>query len=81
MLSPVLLLLCWIDQKQTAAISALFIFVNSEAGLFGQLIKGIQFGADMYRYVAVAFAGGMCAAYLGALRFRQAVLRTILAVC
>uniref|UniRef100_UPI003D7F82EC sulfite exporter TauE/SafE family protein n=1 Tax=Pedobacter sp. TaxID=1411316 RepID=UPI003D7F82EC len=37
-LSPVLLLLKWTDQKQAAAISAAFIFVNSVAGLGGQLI-------------------------------------------
>eukprot|EP01132_Coremiostelium_polycephalum_P017973 gene17973-21460_t len=42
-LSPILLLLKWTDQKQTAAISAAFIFVNSVAGLGGQLIKGITF--------------------------------------
>jgi uncharacterized membrane protein YfcA len=38
-LSPVLLLLKWTDQKQAAAISALFIFVNSLSGLAGQLTK------------------------------------------
>ena len=38
-LSPVLLLLKWSDMKQTAAISALFIFVNSVSGLAGQLTK------------------------------------------
>lgn len=42
-LSPVLLLLKWSDMKQTAAISALFIFVNSISGLMGQLYKGINF--------------------------------------
>ena len=57
-LSPVLLLLKWSDMKQTAAISALFIFVNSLSGLAGQLQKGINFSPDMYAYVGVAFAGG-----------------------
>lgn len=61
-LLPVLLLLKWTNQKQTAAISALFIFVNSVAGLAGQLVKGIQFTADMYSFVAVAFAGGLLGA-------------------
>jgi hypothetical protein len=37
--------------KQTAAISAIFIFVNSLSGLAGQLQKGINFSADMYAYV------------------------------
>lgn len=79
-LSPILLLLKWTDQKQTAAISALFIFVNSLAGLAGQLTKGIQFSTDMYWYVTIAFVGGFCGAYLGALRFKQTILKNILAL-
>ena len=69
-LSPVLLLLKWTDLKQTAAISALFIFVNSAAGLAGQLTKGNPFSNEMILLVAVAFAGGLCGAYLGASRFK-----------
>jgi uncharacterized membrane protein YfcA len=78
-LSPILLLLKWTDQKQTAAISALFIFVNSIAGLMGQLQKGIQFSSDMYAYVAIAFAGGLAGAWFGALKFKQNILKNILA--
>lgn len=78
-LSPVLLLLKWTDQKQTAAISAAFIFVNSVAGLGGQLVKGFQFNQEMFAYVAVAFAGGICGAYFGALKFPQTVLKNVLA--
>src|SRR5690606_28633979 len=73
-LSPILLLLCWTDQKQTAAISALFIFMNSVSGLAGQLTKGITFSPDMFTYVAVAFVGGLLGAYLGALKFNQNIL-------
>lgn len=78
-LSPVLLLLKWADQKQAAAISALFIFVNSISGLAGQLIKGIHFTSDMYLYVLIAFAGGLAGAYFGALRVSQNVLKNVLA--
>jgi uncharacterized protein len=78
-LSPILLMLKWTDQKQTAAISALFIFVNSISGLFGQLTQGIQLSADMFVYVVVAFAGGLAGAYFGALKFKQAILKNILA--
>lgn len=78
-LSPILLLLKWTNQKQTAAISALFIFVNSLSGLAGQLTKGIHLSADMYWYVIIAFAGGLCGAYFGALRFKQTLLKNILA--
>ena len=79
LLSPILLLLKWADQKQTAAISALFIFVNSVSGLAGQLTKGIHLTENMYTYVIVAFAGGLCGAYFGALQFKQAILKNVLA--
>ena len=78
-LSPILLLLKWTNQKQTAAISALFIFVNSAAGLAGQLTKGIYFSREMIAYVAVAFVGGLCGAYMGSLKFPQTVLKNLLA--
>jgi uncharacterized membrane protein YfcA len=79
-LSPALLLLGWTDQKQTAAISAIFIFVNSFSGLAGQLVKGIRFSPDMLTYVAIAFLGGLAGAYLGARKFNQASIRTLLAI-
>src|SRR5688572_7480827 len=79
-LSPVLLLLKWTDMKQTAAISALFIFVNSLAGLAGLFTKGIQFSPDMYLYVAVDFAGGICGAYFGSLKLNQNFLEYLLAI-
>lgn len=79
LLSPILLLLQWTGQKETAAISALFIFVNSLSGLAGQLTKGIQLTNDMYLYVLIAFAGGLCGAYFGALKFGQGILKNVLA--
>ena len=79
-LSPVLLLLKWTDMKQTAAISALFIFVNSLSGFIAQLIKGISFSTDMYAYVAVAFIGGLCGAYFGSLKLNQKFLKYLLAI-
>ena len=79
-LSPILLLLKWTNQKETAAISALFIFVNSIAGLAGQFSKGIHFSPDMIGYVVIAFAGGLCGAWLGSIRFPQTVLKNLLAL-
>lgn len=79
-LSPLLIFFNWTDQKQTAAISALFIFVNSASGLMGQLTNGIQFSSDMFVYVAVAFAGGIAGAYFGSMKFRQTVMKKVLAL-
>jgi len=79
-LSPVLLLLAWTNQKQTAAISALFIFVNSMSGLAGQLTKGIEFQSGMVAFVGVAFVGGSLGAWFGARRFNQNILKYLLAI-
>ncbi|HLO38588.1 MAG TPA: sulfite exporter TauE/SafE family protein [Lacibacter sp.] len=78
-LSPVLLMLKWANMKQAAAISALFIFVNSLSGLAGQLTKGIQFTTDMYLYVVIAFAGGLAGAYFGSVKLKQGMLKYMLA--
>lgn len=77
-LSPILLLLKWTSQKQTAAISALFIFVNSCAGLAGQFSKGIHFSSDMVTFAGIAFLGGIFGAYFGALKFNQNILKQVL---
>jgi uncharacterized membrane protein YfcA len=79
-LSPVLLMLKWTNQKQTAAISALFIFVNSMAGLGGQLSKGIVVESEMFIFAGIAFVGGSLGGWLGASRFNQQVLKYLLAV-
>lgn len=78
-LSPLLLMFKWTDQKQTAAISALFIFVNSLSGLIGQWTKGIEFNTNMLGYVGVAFVGGFLGAYFGAMKFNQKLLKILLA--
>lgn len=79
-LSPVLLLLNWTNQKQTAAISALFIFVNSIAGLAGQFSKGIHFDYTVFGFVAIAFIGGLGGAWLGSLKLNQTFLKYTLAI-
>jgi uncharacterized membrane protein YfcA len=79
LLSPVLLMLRWTDQRQTAAVSALFIFVNSLAGLGGQLTKGVALGQEMLLPVAVALTCGLLGAWTGAFRYGQNALRYTLA--
>jgi len=80
LLSPVLILLKWTNQKQTAAISAAFIFVNSVAGLGGMFTKEIAFTSNMLLYIVFAFAGGLIGAYLASKRLSQNGLKYVLAV-
>ncbi len=79
-LSPLLILLGWSDVKRAAAVSSLFILVNSMAGLAGQLQQGLNFSQDMVVMVGIALVGGICGSYFGAFRFNQKTLKTCLSV-
>lgn len=79
-LSPILILLYSMNQKQAAAISALFIFVNSFAGLSGQLAKGVNIDPQIYLYVIVAFVGGFLGSYLGASKLNHRALKYVLSL-
>jgi len=79
-LSPILILLYNMNQKQAAAISAIFIFVNSFAGLTGQLAKGVNIDTQIYLYVTIAFIGGMLGSYLGAVKLNQRSLKYVLSL-
>ena len=63
LLSPVLLMIRWTQQKQTAAISAAFIFVNSAAGLLGFMQQHTPWIIDSQKTGGVADAemAGRCA--------------------
>ncbi|MBP8724375.1 MAG: sulfite exporter TauE/SafE family protein [Saprospiraceae bacterium] len=78
-LSPLLLLLHWSNLRQTAAISALFIFVNSLSGLAGMGTQAIGWSSQMMAMIATATAGGLAGSYGGAMKFSDTALRRILA--
>jgi len=78
-LSPILLLLGWTNVKETAAISAIFIFLNSTAGILGLLSSGTEFSPHLLYWVGVAFVGGLLGAYVGSFRMSVVKLRYLLA--
>lgn len=78
-LSPILLLLGWTNVKETAAISAIFIFLNSTAGILGLLSTGTNFSPNLFYWVAVAFIGGLLGAYVGSFKMSYLKLRYLLA--
>ena len=79
-LSPLMLAFGWAGMKQTALTSAVFIFVNSAAGLAGLYSKGFTFGNDLYLWLIVAFAGGLIGSRLGSRTLSSDVLKKMLAV-
>jgi uncharacterized membrane protein YfcA len=78
-LSPLMLFFRWATTRQTAATSALFIFVNSLSGLSSLLAKGYAPDPQQYAWIAVAFAGGLVGGYLGSRRYSVPMLRYVLA--
>ena len=77
-LSPLVILMKWAGTKQTAAISAFFIVVNSIAGLAGRFVRGgLEVGAIWPFIIAAAF-GGMFGSYWGASKLTSRVLRQLL---
>ncbi|MHA8062197.1 sulfite exporter TauE/SafE family protein [Aquirufa beregesia] len=80
-LSPLMLLMRWATLKQTAAVSALFIFVNSLSGLYGQIQKGgIQVTDNFQWAVAATVLGGLLGSYYGSQKFNVPTLRYLLAI-
>ena len=79
-LSPVLLLFGWASMKQTAAISALFILVNSISGLFGFVIQGGLLPASASVLVVLALIGGLVGAFFGSKKYNSSQLRYVLAL-
>lgn len=78
-LTPIILLLHWGNMKEAAAVSALFIWVNSAAGLLGQLKSGVTFEIETLVLVVIALIGGVLGGYFGSKKFNNTNLRYILA--
>lgn len=78
-LSPVLILFKWATTKQTLGIAALFIFINSAAGLAGDYHKMQRIPIEAAYFAPAALAGGMLGSWLGAKKLDSPILRLLLA--
>jgi uncharacterized membrane protein YfcA len=78
-LSPIILLLKWGKMKEVAAVSALFIWVNSASGMLGQISIGVKIDTQAFILVGVAIIGGFLGSYFGSRRFNNKILRYMLA--
>jgi uncharacterized protein len=84
-LTPTLLWRRWAAVKQTAAISAAFILVNSLAGLVGYF-RGHEVGSiglatgELALFCLAVMMGGTLGAYLGSNRFSVVTIKRILGV-
>ena len=80
-LSPLLLMLGWAGTKQTSAVAAPFILVNSLAGLAAGFVAGTTALPDSTWLLAGAvLIGGWLGAEYGSRRFANPVVRRVLAI-
>ena len=80
-LSPLLLILGWAGTKQTSAVAAPFILVNSIAGLAGAFMaKSTTLPSYVWILVAVVLVGGWLGAEYGSRRFTNPLIRRMLAL-
>jgi hypothetical protein len=77
-LTPIIVLMHWGKIKQAAAVSALFIWVNSAAGLTGQISSGVKIDPHAFVLVAIALLGGFLGGYLGSKKLNNKSLRYML---
>ncbi len=79
-LSPVLLLFKWATIKQTAAVSALFIFLNSASGIAGLAARGAFTPVDeIYLMIILGIIGSMAGSFLGREKLASSKLTYVLA--
>jgi hypothetical protein len=79
-LSPIILLFGWSDPKTTAGVSAVFIWVNSAAGLVGSSVSGQNvIELDVLIPFAIAvLIGGYLGSKFGSEKFSQKAVRNTL---
>lgn len=79
-LSPIVIILGWASVKQTAAVSAAFILLNSLAGFSGFILKNDLPDMQILYLVLAALFGGLLGSYLGSFRIKEIYLRYTLAL-
>ena len=78
-LTPLLLFCRWAHIRQAAAVSALFIWVNSIAGLIGYFTKVRSIPSLGLILAAAAIIGGIIGSHLGSRRLAVRVISLFLA--
>jgi len=78
-LTPLLLIMRWARTRNAAAASALFILVNSIAGLLGNVSATSKLPGLVLPLALAAVIGGTAGSYLGSNRFPPALIKRLLA--
>jgi hypothetical protein len=78
-LTPLLLFCRWAHTRPAAAVSALFILLNSVAGPVGYISSGQPIPSFAWALVVAAVGGGFAGSYLGSKKFHTRIIQPLLA--
>lgn len=79
-LTPLLLFAKWARAKEAAAVSAMFILVNSSTGLVGNIVSTRALPSVALPLAIAALVGGTAGSYLGASRLPHMAIKRLLAI-
>lgn len=79
-LTPLLIFMGWADAKRAAAVSALFVLMNSISGLAGNISATRALPPYILSMLIAVALGGALGAYMGSQRIESAIIKKLLAV-
>ena len=79
-LTPLLVILGWANLKVAAAVSAIFIFLNSLSGLAGTVQSGYHLIPGFYSWIIVGTLAGLAGAWWGSTKLSVTSLRYVLSL-
>lgn len=79
-LTPLLIFMGWADAKRAAAVSALFVLMNSISGLAGNIAATKSLPPYIISMLIAVALGGTLGAYMGSQRIESAVIKKLLAI-
>lgn len=79
-LTPLVLLMRWATVKQVAAITTLFIFMNSASALAGNIASTQSLPFFVLPFMAAAVGGGALGSHLGSFRLPDRTVKRLLSI-
>jgi uncharacterized membrane protein YfcA len=79
-LTPLLIIFRWATLKESAAASAIFILLNSIAGIIALINTHLQIKPHLYSWVIIVIIGGLIGSYSGSVKLHAQKLKFILAI-
>ena len=79
-LTPLLLFMGWADAKRAAAVSALFVLVNSVSGLAGNISATKSLPPFILPLLIAAALGGSLGSYFGSRHIQPSTIKKLLAI-